>query len=246
MAFWPLLTGVADASFEWDIRVSRSGSSKAAGLFPVAPFPREFPALVPWDVAPGKPAHVQRVTDAVRKAGVEGITPGGLQVETKLTLSEVDSALAALALEATPRVFWAGYDNAHLVARSHWSEWSTLVHPRQPGTYEPVDGPPVDAAPRRWVDIWGDVIPEEWDRAVKAVLGQLFSRPGMTEHNLRLRLAPVLDRMEVNDVLQSLVNSGWLKRRTAQPSDRPVPPVHATDVWEARGIVLVTQDKMWV
>lgn len=227
------------------MRVKRKGPSMTAAPFPEAPPPLEFPALVPWPVGPGKPEHIQLVTDAVKAAGVAGITAGGLQVETGLTVDDVDAALAALALEADPRVFWAGYDNARLVSRVHWAGWCTRVKPRATFLAAP-NKPRIECAPRRWVDIWGDVIPSEWDRAVKVVLGQLISRPGMTEHELRLRLAAVLDRMELSDVLQCLVSLGWVERRTGLPSPRPVPPVHATDAWEARGIALTPTNRVWV
>lgn len=183
--------------------------------------------------------------DAVKAAGVDGITAGGLRLEAKLTVNEVDAALAALALEDTPRVFWAGYDNAHLIGREHWAAWSTPVKPRDAFLAD-TNTPRTECAPRRWIDIWGEVIPFEWDRCMKAVLGQLITRPGMTEHDLRKRLALVLDRMELVDIIHSLVSAGWIERRTGLPLDRPVPPVHATDAWEARGIVLTPTDQVWV
>jgi transcription factor C subunit 3 len=224
--------------------VKRVGKSKAPP-FPAAPAPLELPPLAPWSVKPGPAAHVQRVMDAIVAAGADGITAGGLKVETGLSVSEIDGAFAALALEPTPRIFWAGYDNAHVVAREFWGGWTTRIKPRDK-FLSPDPSPRVECVARRWVEIWGELIPTEWDRGMKAVLGQLIVRPGMTEHDLRQRLGAVLDRMEVSDVLQALVGAGWVQRRTGLPSSRPVPPVHATDAWEARAIVLSTDENMWV
>lgn len=227
------------------MRVQRIGNSMNPVPFPAAPAPLEIPTLAPWEVAPGPPEDVQRVMDAITAAGTDGITAGGLKIETGLSVSDIDGAFAALALEPTPRIFWAGYGNAHVVAREHWGGWTTRIK-RRDKFFGPDPCPRVECVARRWIDIWGDVIPFEWDRGMKAVLGQLIVRPGMTEHELRQHLAAVMDRMEVSDVLQALVGAGWIARRTGLPSSRPVPPVHATDAWEARAIVLTTSDSLWV
>ncbi|BEJ18080.1 hypothetical protein CspHIS471_0703570 [Cutaneotrichosporon sp. HIS471] len=236
---------LTDASFEWDMRVKRVGGSMDAVRFPSPPAPLEIPPLTPWLVKPGPQEHVQRVMDAIVAASADGITAGGLKLETGLSVSQIDGAFAALAAEDNPRIFWAGYDNAHVVAREFWGGWTTRIKPGDK-FFGPDQCPRVECVARRWVDIWGDAIPLEWDRCMKAVLGQLIVRPGLTEHDLRQRLAAVLDRMEVSDVLQALVAAGWVKRRTGLPSSRLVPPVHATDAWEARAIVVTTAEHLWV
>ncbi|GMK60020.1 hypothetical protein CspeluHIS016_0902370 [Cutaneotrichosporon spelunceum] len=236
---------LTDASFEWDMRVKRVGDMVDVIRFPSPPAPLEIPSLAPWLVKPGPPEHVQRILDAIVAAGVDGITAGGLKLETGLSVTDIDGAFAALAAEVNPRIFWAGYDNAHAVACEFWGGWTTRIRPRDK-SFSPDQGQRVECAARRWVDIWGEVIPLEWDRCMKAVLGQLIVRPGQTEHDLRQRLASVLDRMEVSDVLQALAAAGWIKRRTGLPSSRLVPPVHATDAWEARAIVVTTAEHLWV
>lgn len=158
-----------------------------------------------------------------------------------MTVDTVDAALDALSREFEPRVFWAGYDNACLVAREFWADWSATVVPRQPGRVAPaLAASPVPAAPRRWVDIWGDIILSDWHCALKLVVGAITARPGITEASLRSRIGPCLDRLEASDVLQYLVDTGMMTRKLSIPTHRPLPPVHATDnnelpfiVWNA-------------
>lgn len=203
---------------------------------------RQPPKPRPWvgDLS-AKPWNVQRIVKAVEAAGANGIQRGDLQAQTQLELEDVDASLAALAEEEAPRIFWAGYDNARLVAVQYWDQWSADLTDRSQGKPAEV----VRVAPRRWVDIWGNNVPEEWERAVKLVVSHLITRPGITEHSLIARVSVALDRLETCDVLQFLVDGGIAERAYSTHVDRPLPPVHATDVNETKGVVWHVTPELW-
>lgn len=207
--------------------------------------PREAPKPRPWggDLS-AKPWVVERIVKVIEAAGANGIQRGDLQAQTELSLEDVDASLAALALEDTPRIFWAGYDNARLVSSQHWDQWSVDLADRSHDDKES-QADAVRVAPRRWVDIWGNNIPSEWERAVKLVVAQLITRPGITEHSLMARLSSALDRLETCDVLQFLIDSQLATRAYSTDVDRPLPPVHATDVNETKGVVWQATDDLW-
>jgi hypothetical protein len=184
--------------------------------------------------------EVEDVVDTLIAAGIEGLERGAISQQLNMSVDSVDAVLAALAREDEPRVFWAGYNNAALVASQYWRDWSASVSPRAVQRAAPIDDHViVPAAPRRWVDIWGDLILPDWHAALKLVLGTITTRPGLTEANLRARVAPFLDRLETADVLQYLVDTGMATRRLAIDTRRPLPPVQATDAAETPFIVWV-------
>lgn len=234
-----------DDAFEFDFTVSRPEDPPRKWSPPPAMAPREAPTPRPWvgDLT-ANPWNVERIVKAVESAGANGIQRGDLQAQTQLPLEDVDASLAALALEEEPRIFWAGYDNARLVSAQHWDQWSVDLADRSKDTKDN-QAEAVRVAPRRWVDIWGNNMPSEWERAVKLVVAHLVTRPGITEHSLMARVSSALDRLETCDVLQFLVDAGLATRGYSTDVDRPLPPVHATDVNETKGVVWQVTDDLW-
>jgi hypothetical protein len=94
-------------------------------------------------------------------------------------------ALAALAKEETPRVFWAGYDTARLVLTAHWPKWTIPTRP-MPSTPsgELTEEDERCTSPRKWINIWGEVVKEDWDLCWRAALSYIITRPGLTEVSL--------------------------------------------------------------
>lgn len=181
-------------------------------------------------------SQVERVIDALTAVGVEGLERGMIAANTGMTFDILDAVLAALALEDDTRAFWAGYDNARLVLRKYWTDWSVSVSPRAAGSITPA-GEKVSAAPRRWVDIWGDLVISDFHRALKLIIGTAIVRPGLTESALRSRVSQYLDRLETNDLLQYLLDTGIMTRSLSIQTIRPLPPVQATDTNEMPVIV---------
>lgn len=224
-----------DDSFEVSLKVKRTVAPPKPTIS--APSPFEIPRLAFWGAdthALPTDKQTKLVFDKIFQAGPNGLDRIMLQVRTDLTYDIIDSVLAALALESEQRVFWAGYDNARVIAHKFWGDWTVDVTPQADGDTK---AEKVKCAPRRWVTIWGGIIESEWHRAIKAATGQLVLRPGVTERQLRDRLAPVIDRQETTDVLQYLIEAGMATRKWATASARDVPPVQATDNDDARSIV---------
>ena len=70
-----------------------------------------------------------------------------------------------------PLLMWMGYSNKLvLVSTSHIRHWTAIVS----------EEPALRVLPRRWVDIRGERIADIWDAGLKAVMGTLIFRPGIT------------------------------------------------------------------
>ncbi|KAI0047812.1 hypothetical protein FA95DRAFT_1558689 [Auriscalpium vulgare] len=113
------------------------------------------------------------------------------------------SMLEQLLDATTPLVICTGYASVVFVAASHAQAWTVPV----------ADEPPVRIFPRRWLDIGGLKISEIWDAAQRAVIGAILFRPGISQSEIRWRLRSVYDRQEVGEVLRSLHEEGYVKRR---------------------------------
>jgi len=88
--------------------------------------------------------------------------------------------------------------------------------------------------PRRWFDLTGKKALDVWESALKAVVGVVVFRPGVSQvrsllvmgfirfslyfcqTELRWRLRPVYDRQEVNDALYHLQQEGVLRRQNTE------------------------------
>lgn len=200
---------------------------RAARPQPEAPVPHNlgFTALQPWSTeTSSEPALVAAVLSAVERAGAAGIQRQELQRQLKIDSASLDSAFSAISA-----VFWAGYDDARIVSTSHLADWTVGVEGSRVG-------------PRRWVDIKGNLIVPDWERALRSVTGHVMHRPGTTERDLRQRFRTVMDRMEMTEVLSFLVQYGYLHRTAVAGR---LPPIQATTDSEARGVVYMS-GRMWM
>lgn len=157
----------------------------------------------------------------VTKSRLRGLSNGQhLSVVKKLTESSV------------PLLFWAGYSTLVLVSSAYLKNWSVLVS----------ESPPIRHFPRRWLDISGLKIVDFWETALRAVLGVIIFRPGISQAELRWRLRSVYDRQEVNDLLRFLENEGFMKMRCEHLIDRDVGPL---DEREEKGVFWFIGEKRW-
>lgn len=114
--------------------------------------------------------------------------------------------------------------------------------------------------PRKWFNIWGDIVEADWQRSVRLAVGHILSRPGISEvrsidlctqltvqQNLRLTLSTYLDRLETNAVLAHLVSNRIARRCAIEPKHAPhVHPVEQTDVSEEELICwTMNPDTLW-
>lgn len=70
-----------------------------------------------------------------------------------------------------PLVFWAGYSSLVLVSSLFSKKWSVVIS----------DNPLTRVYPRRWLDIVGIRVADYWDAALRAVMGVVIFRPGITQ-----------------------------------------------------------------
>ncbi|KAF8058258.1 hypothetical protein FPV67DRAFT_530991 [Lyophyllum atratum] len=102
-----------------------------------------------------------------------------------------------------PMLFWTGYSALVLVSSAYIKNWTVLVS----------ESPATRIFPRRWFDISGLKIVDFWEAALKAIMGVIIFRPGVSQAELRWRLRSVYDRQEVGDIVRSLQEDRYLKMR---------------------------------
>ncbi|KAG8858551.1 hypothetical protein FRB96_005223 [Tulasnella sp. 330] len=138
------------------------------------------------------------VVERVQRTGARGFG-----IQDGLLTASIDARLTSGPM---PLLFWTGYSYPILVSCEHLRSWTVAS---RPSTTNPV--PMV--FPRRWIDIHGDVIERVWKSALRSVAGWVYNRPGISVSELRTRLAPVLDRLEVLDLLRHLQEVGVIESR---------------------------------
>lgn len=73
-----------------------------------------------------------------------------------------------------PQLYWVGYDSLVLVSAHYVAKWGVIVS----------KSPLVYVFPRRWLDIRGVKVADFWQAALRAVMGLVIFRPGMTQVNI--------------------------------------------------------------
>lgn len=72
---------------------------------------------------------------------------------------------------SVPLLFWSGYSCATLFSAAYLREWSLLIS----------EEPRVRIFPRRWLGLTGEKVLDVWDAALKAVVGLVVFRPGISQ-----------------------------------------------------------------
>ncbi|PPQ88088.1 hypothetical protein CVT25_014386 [Psilocybe cyanescens] len=135
-----------------------------------------------------------------------------------------------------PLIHWMGYDSLVLVSSQYLARWTVVVS----------EHPFINALPRRWLDIRGNRVADFWQSSLRAVMGLIIFRPGITQTEIRWRLRAVYDRQEINDILRYLQREGYLRVRVGYSSvwascgmDMPF------DEGEERKVFWFIGDKHW-
>lgn len=68
-----------------------------------------------------------------------------------------------------PLAYWVGYTSVVLVAAEYIRSWTVTI-----------SGPKM-LLPRRWLDVLGRRIDEVWEAALRAVIGVVLFRPGVSQ-----------------------------------------------------------------
>ncbi|EDR15730.1 uncharacterized protein LACBIDRAFT_300961 [Laccaria bicolor S238N-H82] len=100
----------------------------------------------------------------------------------------------------TPLLYWVGYSSIVIVCARFVGKWSAMT------SLQPV----TKTFPRRWLDIVGLRVADFWQSALRAVMGLVIFRPGISQAELRWRLRSVYDRQEINEILRYLRVEGHL------------------------------------
>ena len=123
-----------------------------------------------------------------------------------------------------PLVVLAGHSRSVVVCARQSVAWTVTVS----------DEPRINVLPRRWLDLRGVKMRETWRAAMRAVIGVLVFRPGISQvrdwlvdgcrteaefqeqkAELVWRLRSVYDRAEVIEVVRHLSETGFLGQRSS-------------------------------
>ncbi|EPQ61082.1 hypothetical protein GLOTRDRAFT_113540 [Gloeophyllum trabeum ATCC 11539] len=157
---------------------------------------------------------IEQTARILHEMGPSGISAEELVAKSSKENAEVRQAIHLLADGPIPVLHIVGYADIVLVSSTNVRSWTVAI-----------SGNPLwRTFPRRWLDIFGQRINEVWEAALRAVMGVIVLRPGISQAEVRWRLRAVYDRQEVNETLRYLLRSGFLERR--------LPPDLHVDDWE--------------
>lgn len=160
-------------------------------------------ALISDSLTHQERALATEVLAIVREAGEQGIMKSDLQAKFGASGGHHNSIIRKLMESPVPLLFWTGYTSLVLVSSAFLKNWTVQVS----------DSPVIRVAPRRWLDISGLKVVNFWEAALRAVIGVIIFRPGISQAELRWRLRSVYDRQEVSDVLRFLQEEGFVEMR---------------------------------
>ncbi|KAH7915130.1 hypothetical protein BJ138DRAFT_998508 [Hygrophoropsis aurantiaca] len=170
----------------------------------------------------------QRVLDLSRAAGPLGLTKSRLLTESGELRDATLEAIYKMTTASLPPVHWVGYNNPVLVSSDHIKEWSVIT----------TESPRTLVFPRRWLDIRGLKVSVLWEAALRAVVGVILFRPGISQAShmnrnlfteLRWRLRAVYDRQEIVEILCYLQREGFAQ--SCLNVGAPLTPGNHLDMW---------------
>ncbi|KAI0032488.1 hypothetical protein K488DRAFT_49752 [Vararia minispora EC-137] len=142
-------------------------------------------------------------------AGQDGLTKMELMSRLSTNIGLLSIALDQLVDASLPLAFPVGYGRMVLVAAQHIRQWTITVS-EEPLTF---------ALPRRWMDVAGRQIPDIWESALRALIGIIIFRPGISQEEMRWRLRSVYDAHEIIEVLKALLDDGFIRRMATDGSE---------------------------
>ncbi|KAJ3882381.1 hypothetical protein F5051DRAFT_500584 [Lentinula edodes] len=137
----------------------------------------------------------------VGQAGAKGLSKQDLILNAKMIPEELLSVVSKMTEDSF--LHWVGYNNTLLVSSAHAASWTVALS----------DSPLIRVFPRRWLDIFGKKVIDVWEAALRAVIGAIVFRPGISQSELRWRLKPVYDKQEMIELLKWLSEENFIKNR---------------------------------
>ncbi|KAM5532192.1 hypothetical protein V8D89_014148 [Ganoderma adspersum] len=157
-------------------------------------------------------AAVGHILEALDEAGPPGLTKQDLCAKLGFVQEDMLSSVVQRMSEGPiPLAHWTGYTAIVLVASACIRKWTVTIsdsQERPESTSEPSQKSIV--FPRRWLDIYGRKLADMWESALRAVLGLVLLHPGVSQAEIRWRLRSAYDRQEVGEVLQTLLDAGYI------------------------------------
>ncbi|KAH7333608.1 hypothetical protein B0J17DRAFT_709232 [Rhizoctonia solani] len=176
--------------------------------------------------------HDESLSEGPLMDAIDSAGPEGLPVKQVTDLLNVNSptALTALIKANPPQAYVLGYDEARIVSAQYLSDWVVEVGS---GNDEPSQTESKLTFPRRWLDIYGNMLDDIWAMSVRTMTGVFIYRPCMSELTLRARFHGLFDRQELNDILTQLLLSGKLQRasQSTLPIGMNTPEDEKTTYW---------------
>jgi hypothetical protein len=94
-----------------------------------------------------------------------------LQASVKGPIERVLALVHRMTELSNPLLFWAGYASSVLVSSMYLQNWTVLIS----------QSPRTRIFPRRWFDLAGKQVQDVWESALKAVVGVVAFRPGVSQ-----------------------------------------------------------------
>jgi oxalate---CoA ligase len=125
-----------------------------------------------------------------------------------------------------PPIIFVGHSRPRVVCSRQSEAWTVMVK----------EEPRINVLPRRWLDLRGIKVRETWRAALRAVIGTIVFRPGISQvsdwHDncilggelmgwdiqaeIVWKLRSVYDGAEVVDVLRQLYEEGFVRRKSKE------------------------------
>ncbi|KAJ3853299.1 hypothetical protein EV368DRAFT_39211 [Lentinula lateritia] len=105
----------------------------------------------------------------VGQAGAKGLSKQDLILNAKMVPEELLSVVSKMTEDSF--LHWVGYNNTLLVSSAHAASWTVAL----------CDSPSIRIFPRRWLDIFGKKVIDVWKAALRAVIGAIVFRPGISQ-----------------------------------------------------------------
>ncbi|KAJ4476656.1 hypothetical protein J3R30DRAFT_3292589 [Lentinula aciculospora] len=123
------------------------------------------------DLSPEELNTAQLILWLVGQAGAKGLSKQELISNSQMAPEEVLSVVSKMTGELRPFLHWVGYNSSLLVSSAHAGSWTVALS----------DSPLIKVFPRRWLDIFGKKVIDVWEAALRAVVGAIVFRPGISQ-----------------------------------------------------------------
>ncbi|KAJ3161012.1 Methyl-CpG-binding domain-containing protein 9 [Geranomyces variabilis] len=183
---------------------------------------RSSPAPMDIDLSESIAACANLLYTKLREAGPIGLSSS--ELSSAATASGYSIREVHEGLKASSLISAVGFDQLRFIVRGHIGSWTIppFVKPPLSGTGPSSgvvemslildeNGKPTPA--RMWYDINGDEVETTKRACMEATLGHIVQMPGIYESKLYVKLANVMTRVELAEVLQMLVDRRACRRK---------------------------------